>query len=484
MGGLAELVGPITPASLTAFPLTFSPAVQLLVPVLALASAQPRRPDFVRRAIIAALLFAIGMALVYVPMNLAVRGGTLAARSTNSFLVSVGLLCVTVPVVLALFETGIWNAVFCVSSGYVIQNLASGTQGFASLLAQRLTGSPALPDPAAAIHGIVPYLASAPAYGPIFLASFASVYALAWLLFVRPIRRSGLGDVENHGMVAVFSLVILAVIAFDVTIKALVEQGAPLAELAVLRAVHGAVCVFILFMEYEMLYNKRLELQMEESRRMLAEQARQYEMSRKNIEAINVKCHDIRHQIRHLADGAPGTVQPAVDPAVLADIAREVDVYDSTVKTGNDALDTILTEKSLVCRRQRVTLTCIADGAALAFMQPAELYAFFGNALDNAIRAACEVADPDRRSITLQVRRVGDLVAIHVENYFAGTRDFADGLPQTTQADHASHGFGTRSMRMVCERYGGTITFSTKGDVFRVNAMLPVSIVPDAPGTE
>lgn len=467
--------GPVSlPAIISTLPLSFMPAIELLVPTLMLASLRPRREDFGRRALLVALAYALGMLLVYDPIAISQYGAGLLERSASSFAISVGLLCATVPAVLALHKTSVWNAIFCVSAGYTCQNLATGLRGLVSVVLERTQGMPTMPDPHLAVEGIVPYLASVPIYLPLYLLAFALVYALEHALLVRPIRRTGLGDVDNRGMVAVFSLVILAVIAFDVVIKALVEQEAPFAEIAALRAVHGAVCVFILFVEYEMLYSRRLEQQMEEARRMLAEQARQYELSRQNIEAINVKCHDIRHQIRHLADGQPGAGQAAVDPSVLADIAREVDVYDSTVRTGNDALDTILTEKSLVCHREKVTLTCIADGAALDFMEPAELYAFFGNALDNAIRATCEVADPDRRSITLQVRRVGDLVAIHVENYFAGTRDFVDGLPQTTQEDRTSHGFGTRSMRLICEKYGGTLTFSTKGDAFRVNAMVPV----------
>ena len=51
--------------------------------------------------------------------------------------------------------------------------------------------------------------------------------------------------------------------------------------------------------------------------------------------------------------------------AQLGDIAREVDVYDSTVRTGNEALDTILTEKSLMCSGEGIVLTVIANGAAL-----------------------------------------------------------------------------------------------------------------------
>ena len=37
-----------------------------------------------------------------------------------------------------------------------------------------------------------------------------------------------------------------------------------------------------------------------ETERLLAERQRQYRLSKENIDAINIKCHDIRHQIRRL----------------------------------------------------------------------------------------------------------------------------------------------------------------------------------------
>ena len=106
-------------------------------------------------------------------------------------------------------------------------------------------------------------------------------------------------------------------------------------------------------------------------------------------------------------------------------------------------------------------------------MSAPEVYSLFGNALDNAMRAVREVDDPDRRSISLVVRRVGELVSIHVENHFAGTLRFEGGLPQTTQ-ESPGHGLGTRSMRGIVERHGGTLALGTRGSVFTLDALVPI----------
>ncbi|RVU96903.1 hypothetical protein EII22_09295 [Coriobacteriales bacterium OH1046] len=41
----------------------------------------------------------------------------------------------------------------------------------------------------------------------------------------------------------------------------------------------------------------------------------------------------------------------------------------------------ILTEKSLLCRRVGIALSCIADGHAFDFMAAPDIYTFVGNAI-------------------------------------------------------------------------------------------------------
>ena len=142
------------------------------------------------------------------------------------------------------------------------------------------------------------------------------------------------------------------------------------------------------------------------------------------------------------------------------------------VETGNEALDTILTEKSLACSNEDIVLSCIADGAALDFMSPSDIYSFFGNALDNAIEAVRQVSDPERRNITLNVARQGKMVAVSIENFYELMPRFQDGLPTTTKANKANHGFGVKSMQATCARYNGLLHVGAKDGVFYLNALL------------
>ena len=186
-----------------------------------------------------------------------------------------------------------------------------------------------------------------------------------------------------------------------------------------------------------------------------------------NAQAINVRMHDIRHQLRDLeALGFVGT-------EALVELERQLDVYDAAVKTGNVALDTVLTEKGLACEREGISLGCVADGDVLSFMAPADIYSLFGDAVDNAIEAVEKLDEPEKRVIDLTVRSTGGMVSAHVENYFRGDVRLSNGLP-LRQASQDARGYGARHMRAVAERYGGSITTSTDGDLFRLDVLIPL----------
>lgn len=353
--------------------------------------------------------------------------------------------------VLLVWRISPWQALFCCTAGYIGQNLISGTCNLMDTLV-------------VAAGGVVP------PWPTTLLAAVALVYPLYLWLFVRQIRRHGLADISEPQIILVALVVVATVIGLDVVVKSLGTAGVGLEAYLMARLAHGVLCGFTLFSEQKILSARQLATEREVERRMAAERERQYQLSRKNIDAINVKCHDIKHQIRSLAGS--GRV---ADGRALEDLAAEIAIYDSAVKTENPALDVILTEKGLVCSGEKITLAVIADGRALECLEPQEIYSLFGNALDNAIEAVRGIEEPERRLISLNVRRSGTMCVINVENSCDAAPAFRDGMPVTTKANAGSHGFGTRSMRGIVERHGGVLTFGCEDGIFHVDALLPVA---------
>lgn len=358
--------------------------------------------------------------------------------------------------VMACYEVSLWTALFCCSAGYTVQNMASALA--ATLRIVVFGPNRASSDPVAVVvsHALMCVI----------------VFTIAYRRFIRPIEQNNLTIVENRVMLLVLVLVILVDIVFDLVNKSILRFGVPTDLILLLRLVHLALCSFTLVMQFEMLYAKRLKNDVLAFEQIRAEDERQFRLARESIEAVNDRVSQIREQVGRLERSGA-----AVDRSAIERIERSVGVYDSVVRTGNDVIDVILAEKSLVCDREGITLTCIADGAALSFMPPADLYSLLGNAIENAIDAVRTIDDPERRAVGLVIRKTGmiGVVAVTVENYYAGKLEFVDGLPKTTKGDELVHGFGMRSMRALVESYGGTLTAHARGDVFQLNALIPVS---------
>lgn len=424
---------------------SIEPLVSLMVPLAVMSYRLPRRAHAVLRlalVLVVLLAFAIG------PLA---SGAVTGLTAWQTFAVFSALLGVFALGLWFIFEIRPWTALFCATAGYTMQNLATGLTALIISLYTHHPPTPPMP----------------PTYMMFTVAIEAGVYVAGYFLFVRQVSARGLLNVENRLMLCMFAIVAIMVIGIDVLIKGLNLVGIPFKYFILLRLVHPLICMFVLFSEYEILAAKQASDELVETEHLLAERERQYQLSRENIEAINIKCHDIRHQIRHLQDG-----HTQIDKEVLADIAREVSVFDAAVETGNEALDTILTEKSLACASAAIGLTVIADGAALNHMAPADIYSFFGNMLDNAMEACKQIDDPQHRAITLSVKRRGQMVAISCENSCNHVPAFKDGLPITTKSDRNNHGFGMRSMRAIAQRYGGTLHTGVKEQVFYLNALI------------
>ena len=208
--------------------------------------------------------------------------------------------------------------------------------------------------------------------------------------------------------------------------------------------------------------------QNEITQQLLHNERKRYALEKETVETINIKCHDIRHQIAALEQSGMAYQRE------LRKIGELVDIYDCGLKTENTAMDLILSSKSMACSGKGITLTCVADGRKLDFMADSDLYALFGNILDNAIEAVEQISDAEMRLITLTVQARQGFLFINAENYYSGELCFERGLPQTTKADKQYHGFGMRSIQLLTEKYGGDLQIRAEDGIYTLSIMLPL----------
>lgn len=198
---------------------------------------------------------------------------------------------------------------------------------------------------------------------------------------------------------------------------------------------------------------------------LLRIEGEQHRMSKENIALINMKCHDLKHQISELR-----RMDNAAERAEYMDeIEKAVMTYDAIVKTGSEPLDIVLTEKSMYCENNKIGISCIADGERLSFISATDLYALFGNVLDNAIEAVINEPDNDKRLISIRVGMENNLLYVHVDNYCREYPEFENGIPITTKANKDIHGFGVRSIKYIVDKYGGEMRMYVRDGKFNTD---------------
>ena len=292
---------------------------------------------------------------------------------------------------------------------------------------------------------------------------FAVVLTGAFFIF-RRIRQNGADSDVGRASVFLFpvSLGVTATLGF---------VGLIIVDFGVIYSIVVSVCgifygAFMLFAESAFLVSRHSEEELSVIRSLWNEDRKHYEMQKESMEMINIKCHDLRHQIRRLRESDSPASKRAME-----EIENSIYVYDSMFRTGSEVLDVILSDYSLRCRKSEVQLTCMADGGKIAFMDELDVYSLFGNMLENALEYEQTVTEKENRFISLTVHSDGDGVRIHTENYYDGDT-IAEEIV-TSKKDKYNHGFGIKSMKKIVEKYNGKTDIIIADDMFQVDIFLP-----------
>lgn len=240
-------------------------------------------------------------------------------------------------------------------------------------------------------------------------------------------------------------------------------------EIANARTLIDIAGVAVLYAHFLSCYNNAVLRELEAVEKTLQLQYQQYMQSRESIEVINMKYHDMKHQIQFLRSEPDQQKRNAF----LDQIEDEIRSFERENKTGNAVLDTILTGKSLVCMKQGITMTSVADGKLLDFMEVMDICNIFGNALENAIESVMRIEDKEKRLIHVTVSQVNDFVMIRVENYYEGDLKIDGDDYLTTKGDAVFHGYGIKSIKYTVQRYDGAVYINTDNNWFDIKIAIP-----------
>ncbi len=306
-----------------------------------------------------------------------------------------------------------------------------------------------------------------------YTASYLLIYWIMWAFVERKIR-TNTGDLRlgNTKILFISGVIILV----EIILNSLTVFSKVKLDVFMETVIYGyslISCMLCIGLLFSLLDAKNAQSELQTVQSMWREDKRMYELSKQTVELINIKCHDLKKQLRFLRKQ-----EGEVKREALKEIEHAIDFYDSAVKTGNNVLDLIMAEKGLYCSQNNITLTCMADGRKLNFISDVDLYSILINAMDNAIEAVENYADDEKRFIRLKVVEKNQFVSIRVENWLEDKDaiKYSDGLPETSKSDKNYHGYGLKSMKLLAEKYGGTLAVSTEDkNIFALNILLPLS---------
>ena len=358
------------------------------------------------------------------------------------------------------------NILYCGLAAYTTRHLAFQIYGFTTT-GLELAFSQFSNDTASALYGSENFVDFIARDGFVWILFYVAVFVLVCSLLFRFFgsriwRKTNL-SVKNSGLLLLSgAAVLIDVVLYSILIYS--AEGVTVASVLV-YFYNILCCLFIFYMMSNAVEIKSLADELDMVKYLLKIQKENYEEQSKNIELINMRCHDIKHQIHEQLNGSA--------QKYLKGIENLINIYDSKIQTGNNEMDILLMQKSLYCAKNDITLTCMVDGEKLSFMEGSDIYSLFGNIIENAVESAMKIKDKSHRVIDLSVNCAGNILKIRSSNYYEGEIKFdADGFPMTTKKDGKYHGYGTKSMRAIVEKYGGNLEIAAKDGIFSVSIIM------------
>lgn len=245
------------------------------------------------------------------------------------------------------------------------------------------------------------------------------------------------------------------------------EQKAMVVESGAMVAIILLGIIFI----YIVYTNGQLKLEREVQEQSLKAQRDYYSQRLEQQEALRSFRHDMRNYLRTLEIlEKEGKLEES--QRYIRSLTGDLEALQAA-ETGNAIVNGLLNQ--LIERMKKMGEFSWTVKGRIPEKQPfseAELAILFGNALDNAREALIRLPEEERQ-LRLESRQTAQDWYLKIANTAKPPKDKA-ALLETDKADKKSHGLGTRNMRHIVEKKGGSVEFYYKEGWFQVEIMLTI----------
>lgn len=183
-----------------------------------------------------------------------------------------------------------------------------------------------------------------------------------------------------------------------------------------------------------------------------------------DIEELYLKTCGIRHDLMLHLTAINDMIDKNKDEAkqyIQSILHEQLDTIKHLVKTDNDCFDAIVNAKIALCEKLGISVQTRIMNKSLNKLKNDEIAVIFGNLFDNAIEAA---KNSKEKSIELDIQVQGQYLSIFMKNSVPNSILSNNKTLMTTKTDKSRHGFGTKNIKRIVNKYQGMIEwFEEKG---------------------
>lgn len=248
----------------------------------------------------------------------------------------------------------------------------------------------------------------------------------------------------------------------------------PIAVLLILCNLISLAAVVVEFYLFQSLRKRQ-----EEEKRRIAMQNQIQDMQSHiaEVERIYTGIRGLKHDLNnhvHVIGQLLEKEQYTQAAQYLKTMQKTTEQFDFSIKTGNPVTDVIINEKDREAKQKGITFHSAFSFLLDAGIDVFDISIILKNLLENAFEAAFQSNLQDK-TVSIYSARKKNAYLITVRNSCDKVLSMGEnGLPPTDKDESRIHGLGLKNVRMVTEKYFGTLAIEQEGESVAVSVMLMI----------
>lgn len=225
--------------------------------------------------------------------------------------------------------------------------------------------------------------------------------------------------------------------------------------------------VFYIYETVQKTNRENTRLQLEKQKNEIS--AEYYDLLAKEYESSRILIHDIKNHFQHISQLTLDNQQQEVIEYIDT-ITEDYGLKERIKYSGNSLVDVIINRYAARCKETGLQFEVEAICSRLEFMSDSDIIALLDNLFENAAEAAMKSKE---RQISFSIyTRNSSFVVVSVINS-CDRSPHSSGINLISQKkNHLLHGYGTKSIKRIAQKYNGSFTWKFAPDTNRFTVIV------------